>query len=253
MNIPKSSWEFNVLNLYNYNLIGPYEYMFSFLENNQHFLKSDILEAGTFNGRTALSLALFLKEKNLPGQVRAFDTFEGFPNYSKYDEFELFQNLYEKNRISIKHFSEINKMTNYANKVFKKSMHPSKISTSGNFSKVDLDLIKRKKEFLGLNNLILYKGEFSSTMKEDDLQKYRYSLAFIDCDLYDGYVTTLEYVWPKLEKGGIIFLDEYYSLKFPGPRIAVDKYLAELNPNLFELKRVSRETDDFERWIIQKL
>ena len=83
MNRPKSNWEFNILNLYNYHLAGPYEFMFNFLENNQNILKGDILEAGTFNGRTALALSLFLKEKNLPGSVRSFDTFEGFPNYSK--------------------------------------------------------------------------------------------------------------------------------------------------------------------------
>lgn len=253
MNLPKNNWEFNILNLYNYHLSGPYEFMFNFLENNQNNLKGDILEAGTFNGRTALALSLFLKEKNLPGSVRSFDTFEGFPNYSKYDDFELFKKLLETKQITNKHFNEIVKMIDYADKVFEKSLHPSKISTSGNFSQVDFNLLKRKKEYLELDNLIFYKGAFSSTMSGRELQEFEYSMAFIDCDLHDGYIETLEYVWPKLKIGGIVFLDEYYSLKFPGPRIAVDKYLGNLGTRSFELKNVASEDDDFERWIIKKL
>ena len=44
----------------------------------------------------------------------------------------------------------------------------------------------------------------------------------------------------------MIYLDEYSSLKFPGPRIAVDRFCAEhgIRPTLL------RRDGTFERWAI---
>jgi hypothetical protein len=62
----------------------------------------------------------------------------------------------------------------------------------------------------------------------------------------------LNYGWDKLMPGGIIFLDEYYSLKFPGARIAVNEFFADKGN--FELIDVAdKKIDDFERWIVRKL
>ena len=36
----------------------------------------------------------------------------------------------------------------------------------------------------------------------------------MDCDLYDSYMDTFNFVWSRLNNGGMIYLDEYYSLKF---------------------------------------
>jgi predicted O-methyltransferase YrrM len=90
-------------------------------------------------------------------------------------------------------------------------------------------------------------------MKSSQLLDLQYSLIFIDCDLYDGYLTTLEYGWERLKKGGLIFLDEYYSLKFPGARIATNSFLSKIDDKSFELEEVSDVGDDFERWVIRKL
>lgn len=246
-------WEFNVLNIYDYRKAGPYSYMFNFLQLNQKFMRGDIFEAGTFNGRTALAFALFLKEQSLPGIIRTFDSFEGFPSYSTFDNFDRFFDLFNQNKISDRHYAEIKKMATYTQEVLKKSLHPSQISTSKDFRNVDLELIKRKQNFLGLDNLVLYKGDFAITLKIKELQDLHFSLAFIDCDLYKGYIDSLNYVWPKLLPNGIIFLDEYYSLKFPGPRLAVQEFLQQLNIDSFQLRMISNPEDDFERWIIEKV
>ena len=42
--------------------------------------------------------------------------------------------------------------------------------------------------------------------------------AVIDCDLYESYQDSLNFIWYKLSKRGFIHLDEYYSLKYPGAR-----------------------------------
>jgi hypothetical protein len=63
---------------------------------------------------------------------------------------------------------------------------------------------------------------------------------------------TLNYGWERLIPGGIVFLDEYYSLKFPGARIAVNEFFADKKG--YEMLEVSdKSIDDFERWIIRKL
>jgi hypothetical protein len=89
-------------------------------------------------------------------------------------------------------------------------------------------------------------------MKHKDAEQLHFSLIFMDCDLYDGYMEALNYGWDKLMPGGIIFLDEYYSLKFPGARIAVNEFFADKGN--FELIDVAdKKIDDFERWIVRKL
>lgn len=253
MYLPRNDWNFNVLNIYNFRKSGPYRFVFDFLSENQGHLKGNILEAGTFNGRTALSFALFLKEHNLAGHVHAFDTFEGFPEYSKFDLFENFEVLFSLGQIHKSHFEQIREMEELSKSVFLKEMSPETSSSSGNFSNVDLPLLFRKISHLKLENLTLHKGPFSITMKNSQLFDLEYSLIFIDCDLYSGYLTTLEYGWERLKKGGLIFLDEYYSLKFPGARIATNNFLSRINKKYFELTEVSDADDDFERWVIRKL
>lgn len=253
MNLPRNDWNYNVLNIYNFRKPGPYRYVFDFLNEYQGQLKGNILEAGTFNGRTALSFALFLKENNLAGHVHAFDTFEGFPEYSKFDLFENFEILFSSGQIHNSHFEQIREMEELSKSIFLKDMNPATSSSSGNFSNVDLPLLYRKINLLKLENLTLHKGPFSMTMKSSQLSDLEYSLIFIDCDLYSGYLTTLEYGWDRLKKGGLIFLDEYYSLKFPGARIATNHFISRLNAKCFELSEVSDAEDDFERWVIRKL
>jgi len=57
-------------------------------------------------------------------------------------------------------------------------------------------------------------------------------------------------LFSSLSPGGLIYLDEYFSLKFPGPRLAVNQFLAAEPRALLE-----RLEDwlDFERWIIRKV
>ena len=97
---------------------------------------------------------------------------------------------------------------------------------------------------------MLHVGPFEKTMQSPAVQTNQYSLVFIDCDLYSGYLDTLTHCWPRLLPGGIIFLDEYYSLKFPGARIAVDEFLTDKSG--YKVFDVSSEFDDFERWVIRK-
>ncbi|WP_249262293.1 TylF/MycF family methyltransferase [Leptospira alexanderi] len=72
----------------------------------------------------------------------------------------------------------------------------------------------------------------------------------MDSDLYASYKITFEFFWPKLAKNGYVFLDEYFSLKFPGARIATDEFIEGKNVRLLLTNRDS--STDFERWSIIK-
>jgi hypothetical protein len=48
---------------------------------------------------------------------------------------------------------------------------------------------------------------------------------------------------------GYLFLDEYYSLKFPGARIAIDEFFSDKKE---EVKMYPCKDMEFERWYICK-
>ena len=92
--------------------------------------------------------------------------------------------------------------------------------------------LMNKIQLLGLDNITLIQGNFSETIESffNENSKKVFS-ANIDCDLYEGYKITLTPLFNNLVNGGYIHLDEYYSLKYPGPKIAVDEFLSK-NPKL---------------------
>ena len=78
----------------------------------------------------------------------------------------------------------------------------------------------------------------------------RISVGLIDCDLYESYKISLESFWPNLVKGGKLFLDEYYSLKFPSARIFVNEFIKSNHDCKIKLEG---HTDNFERWSLEKI
>ncbi|WP_440672104.1 hypothetical protein [Candidatus Pelagibacter sp. HIMB1715] len=59
----------------------------------------------------------------------------------------------------------------------------------------------------------------------------------------------MPYVLKNLYKKGFIFLDEYYSLKFPGPKIAIDEFCKEFKT---KVKKLPTRIGEFERYFISK-
>ena len=143
---PRKKWQFNVLNMYNFNLDGPYTYIFEFLRTNQEYISGDILEAGVYQGRMTLSMGMFLKQCDLPGTIHGFDTFEGFPELSSEDLFENFQGLYAQNIISKDHFEDIERLAHYNLNILSRGIAPDEISSSGRFKDARYSELVRKKK-----------------------------------------------------------------------------------------------------------
>jgi hypothetical protein len=83
-----------------------------------------------------------------------------------------------------------------------------------------------------------------------DINNYRMEngimAGIIDCDLYSSYRAILRFLKKTLNQDALLYLDEYYSLKFPGAIIAVNEYV-EKNNN-FILKMDKPVKIEFERW-----
>lgn len=124
------------------------------------------------------------------------------------------------------------------------------VSSSKSFSDTSLDLIKKKIKIVGLDNVVLIDGPFSETMARSANLPKKIMAGIFDCDLYQSYVDAFNYIWPNLSHGGMIHLDEYYSLKFPGARIAVDEFLSNKSARLEMAPKIS---GDFERWHVYKM
>ncbi len=67
-------------------------------------------------------------------------------------------------------------------------------------------------------------GFFPDTAK--GLEDEKFSLAYLDADLYESTKNGLEFFYPRMVPGGIILLDDYGSHRWSGVREAVDTFAA---------------------------
>ncbi len=246
------NWQFDVLNIYNYNQFGNLEHYFNFIKKNHKKIDGDLLEAGVFNGRSLLGTALLLKELGSKKKVYGYDSWEGFPknSYSVYDDFNNWKRLLKKKSITKKHYNYVMQNLKFRSLILNKKikkLNPQNISSSLNFSGANYQALKKKIKLLKLDNIVLIKGNFDNTMKRIFSKKIFSVL--IDADLYKSYKTVFNFVWKKIEKNGIIYLDEYYSLKFPGAKIATDEICNDHNIKVNKFKQIK---GDFERWYLKK-
>ena len=66
-------------------------------------------------------------------------------------------------------------------------------------------------------------------------EKNKYKFVHIDVDLYQPTFDTLNYIYDKVVKGGIIITDDYNSPLFPGNQKAWEKYFNSKNIRTFSL------------------
>lgn len=243
-------WEFNVLDIYNYRKPGQYNTLFDFIRNNHLLIPGDILEAGVFRGKSLLALGMLLKELGSNKRVFGFDSFSGFPPlYHSNDDLITFEKLYYQGKITRGHFDAVQRNITWRKSLSQNEVTSRTISSSGDFSATSLDLVKQKIALVGLDNIVLIGGEFSKSMRDERQQPEKLMAAVMDCDLYQSYKETFRFVWPRLSKGGLIHLDEYYSLKFPGARVATDEFIETHQAELIMSTQVLGE---FERWSLVK-
>lgn len=249
----QDDWEFNVLGIYNFLKPDRLDTLFEFIQDNNSKIPGDIVEAGVYRGNSLIALGMFLKHLGSEKKVYGFDSFSGFPPiYHPKDDISQFEQMYKKNMIGAEHIMAVRRNTQWwmALHAGHETAPPKagEISSSGDFSNTSIELIKRKIELVGLDNIILVDGPFSGTMAAA-VEPTEIMVAVMDCDLYQSYLDTFEFAWPRLSTGGMVFLDEYYSLKFPGGRLATDEFIRDKHSRL-EMAR--QKPGEFQRWYVIK-
>ena len=248
----REAWEFNILEVYNYHHPGPLEGYFTFVREHHRVLPGDLLEAGVYRGKSLLAMALMLKELGSPKKIYGYDTWSGFPPiYGPQDSLERWDDLYRARRISARHLEKTKlQVAHRALGSPAGTIDSSNISLSGDFSSCAKSALERKIAYLGLDNVVLVEGSFAETMNGPSEGPRELMAALIDADLYASYQVALPYIWSRLTRGGYLYLDEYYSLKFPGAMIACDEFFATC---LDKPQQHDRAYGDFERWFARKI
>ena len=236
-------WQFGALGIHNPSN-STYKPYFDILKSSEG-VPGDVLELGVAKGASLITSALILEDIGSQKKVIGIDTFSGFPKSSDNDEFGFFHVLYQQGNIRKDHLesAELNR-----ERVLVRGggSSPQLISNSGDFSETSMDSVIEKVEKLELGSrVVVRKSDLSLGINETG----PFSVVLLDLDLYDGYANTLDALFDNLSPGGVIYLDEYFSLKFPGPRMAVDEFLARTTT-----AKLIRLDDwwDFERWLIKK-
>jgi len=227
---------------------SPFRFWYRHLLKYHNQIKGDIIELGVFNGRSLLTMALLLKKIKSKKIIYGFDTFSGFPLISKEDHIKNFKN---KKYFSHFHFLETKKNEFIKRMFLNEKINVSNISSSRNFKDSSLEMIKRKIQLLNLNNIRFIKGDICKTLPKffKKNPKIKIFSCNFDVDLYEPYKIGLPLVWNKLSKKGYIHLDEYYSLKFAGPKIATDDFLIK---DKIKIKKNITKKKEFKRFYLQK-
>tara|TARA_Y100000590_G_C15736017_1_gene1018591 strand:+ start:1238 stop:1978 length:741 start_codon:yes stop_codon:yes gene_type:complete len=193
------------------------------------------VEAGVYRGNTLFTAAEFSTLFKNNFKLIGMDTFEGFPQKKIHpnDHPSKFIELFNGDYISFNHFELAKKRTE-------------------NFQNIDH---LSKEYFLDVegvynisNNYLnteLLKGDFNFTAKKINQE---IDILHLDCDLYESYISCLNKLFPKVKKGGVIIFDEYYSLKYPGARIAINEFFNNID-GYFERYKTD---EGFERWCFIK-
>ena len=252
LNENRRNFVFTALGIENHNETNTnsrLRFWYNHCRQNFDKIDGDIFEFGVYRGNSLISMAVLLKRLGSKKNIFGFDSFNGFPEYHHQDSLESFtnENSHHFTEKIITDF-ELLKTINLGYK--KDALTPKNISTSNDFQDNSLKMLKEKIDLLKLDNIILIEGDFKETVP-NFFSEFKGSIfsANIDCDLYGGYKTVLPPTYSNLEKGGYIHLDEYYSLKFPGARIACNEFFDNYN-----IKPRIQETPEgeFERWYLTK-
>ena len=84
------------------------------------------------------------------------------------------------------------------------------------------------------NNIHYIKGKVEDTIPNDTIPK-KIAILRLDTDWYESTLHEMEYLFPKLVKGGIIIIDDYGH--WQGCKLAIDEYVQKNKIELF-LQRI---------------
>lgn len=167
-------------------------------------LKEDFIavECGVYQGHSLIACAEIARESGIPFHIYGLDSFTGFPELSDTD----------------------------------RSLAPPSASylTKSLFQDACLEDLQLRLKNRGLDkHVTLIPGFFKDTLSA--LKAKQYAFVNIDCDLYEPHLECLEFFYPRMRRGGVMFFDDYHSVEYPMARKAIDEFLVGRQERLFHL------------------
>ena len=178
-------------------------------------LDGAIADCGVYKAASTVGMALYMRQGGIQKRIYAFDSFRGFEAESVVKDMKL-GGIQNEDRHEY------------------------------GFSNTSLDEVNRKIRRFGINNIHLVPGYFSESFKAFP-KNVRFSFVHLDVNLYDSYRESLEFFYPKVERGGIILFDEYNDPPWPGCNKAVDEFLAGKPEHLEMICR-----NNYQKWYFVK-
>jgi hypothetical protein len=160
-------------------------------------------ECGVYTGSSLVACAQLAENFGLSFCIHGLDTFVGLPPLSVID----------------------------------KSLAPPNAKYLENtvFTDTSVDIVRKKLATAGLDrNVVLHQGLFSVSLPQ--LPDQTYHFVNIDCDLYEPHLECMEYFYPRLVRGGIMFFDDYHSITFPMAGKAIDTFMCSKPERLMHLR-----------------
>jgi len=105
----------------------------------------------------------------------------------------------------------------------------SHISSGNHLISTNVELVKRKLPFI--EKCVICQGYFPETTIEIDT-KETFCFVNLDFDLYLPILAGLEYFYPRMEKGGVILIHDYFTEGFKGVKAAVLEFEKKIGQKL---------------------
>lgn len=111
--------------------------------------------------------------------------------------------------------------------------YKSIVKSSGSWAAVSVQEVKNyfSTQKVSIKNVNFVEGDMMSTLRDPKLVPTKISVLRLDTDWYEPTKLQLEELWPKLEIGGVLLLDDYGH--WAGSKAAVDEYFTENGINVF--------------------
>jgi len=106
----------------------------------------------------------------------------------------------------------------FSEQQFEEDMSPGKKAA---FKNISLESVKA---LVGDSSAIRWVvGMFPDSITEE-MRNDQFAFVSIDCDIYEHIRQGLEFFWPRMQVGGMIFVHDYSSGHWPGATKAVDEF-----------------------------